>query len=172
MARMSEAVTHAVEAPGSAVAPSSQKKFINPKYFSYLYIAVGVLVIVFGNAALANTSKYYPTFNSSDAGVLSVFGLLFIVLGYLDYRNVKSGANKPYLAAILFVLGVIFMLLFVNQYDAPPFAPLEIIPIQTKTSAFYIGNYVVRDQLEGMSNLGILVWLAAIVEIVAFRMRK
>ena len=169
---MSEAVTHAVEAPGSAVAPPNQRKFINPKYFSYLYIAIGALVIVFGNAALANTSKYYPTFNGSDAGVLTVFGLLFIILGYLDYRNVKTGANKPYLAAILFFLGVIFMLLFVGQYDKPPLAPLEIIPIQTKTSAFYIGDYHVRNQLEGMSNLGIMVWLAALVEIVAFRVRK
>lgn len=164
---MSETVTNAVEAPTGGNVPSVKKKLINPKYFSYLYLTMGLVILIFGNAAF-----YGNPFNAYDSAIFSAFGLLFLVLGYLDYRSVKAGASNIVYPIVIFILGVVFMLLFIGQYDAPPLAPLEIVPIQTKSSIFYIHNYVVRGYLEGMSTLGILYWIAALAEIAILRIRN
>lgn len=154
---------------GSAGVPQAQVKILPPRYISLLNLIIGVLILVSGLAILSYTTKYYPTFNGDVAAVNSVVALLIIAFAYVDYRNTRSGGGKPYYAILLFILGVIMQLLYVSQYYSPPVYALHIVPIQDKTSPFYIGDYHIRGYLEGLSYTGVLIAIASLYEIAALR---
>lgn len=88
------------------------------KYFGWLYVVFGVLLALFGDLNIAFPYSYKGDFSfaskfmTTDAAVITVIGLLVAVIGFLDYRSVKSMSNKIYFPAIILVLGIVLLPLF------------------------------------------------------------
>jgi uncharacterized integral membrane protein len=92
------------------------------------------------------------SFNTTNFGIIAVIGLLVLIVGYLDYRSVKSMTKKVYFPAIIFILGLV------------------LIPLFTDYGAF---NGVLASNsynLSGVSMGGILLVFASLGEI--YLMRK
>jgi magnesium-transporting ATPase (P-type) len=153
---MSETVLNAAgTSAAGTVAPAPMRTF-NLKYFGWLYIFFGFALIVFGYLTIEYPGDYKgdftPTssFSTTDFGVIAVVGLLLLIVGYLDYRSVKSMDNKIYFPAIIFVLGLI------------------LIPLFTYYGSFngLLGN---DYNLSGVSAGGFLLIFASLGEIVLMR---
>jgi magnesium-transporting ATPase (P-type) len=157
---MSETVLNAAGTSAAGTVTGAPTRTINLKFFGYLYIFFGIALLVFGNLFLeypkAYKGVYTPTasLNTTAVAIVSILGILYAVLGYLDYRNVKSRSNKIYYAAILFILG------------------LPLIPLFTDYGAF---NGILASNaynLSGISMGGLLVVFAALGEMYLLRKQK
>jgi hypothetical protein len=133
---------------------------LNLKYFGWLYVFFGLVLIIFGYLTIEYPLDYKgdftPTsnFSSTDFGVIAVLGLLILIVGLLDYRNTKSMSNKIYFPAVIFILGLI------------------LIPLFTDYGAF---NGVLASNnynLSGVSLGGLLMVFASLGEIYMMRMKK
>jgi vacuolar-type H+-ATPase subunit I/STV1 len=155
---MSETVLNAAgTSAAGTVAPAPMRTF-NLKYFGWLYIFFGLMLIIFGYLTIEYPLDYKgnftPTsnFSSTDFAVIAILGLLVLIFGFLDYRNTTSMSNKIYFPAVIFVLGLI------------------LIPLFTDYGAF---NGVLASNnynLSGVSMGGLLLVFASLGEI--FLMRK
>jgi hypothetical protein len=153
---MSETVLNAVGTSAAGTVPGAPMRTINMKYFGYLYIFFGFCLVVFGDLFVyypkAYEGVYTPaaSLDTTSLGILTVVGILTLVLGYLDLRNVKSMTSKTYIPAIIFVLGLI------------------LIPLYSYYGAFngLLGN---SYNLAGISMGGVLLVFAALGEIVLMR---
>jgi len=114
---MSETVLNAAGTSAAGTVGMAPRK-INLKYFGWLYVFFGLMLIIFGYLTIEYPLDYKgnftPTsnFNTTDFGVIAVIGLLILVVGFMDYRSAKSMSNKIYFPAIIFVLGLILIPLF------------------------------------------------------------
>lgn len=155
---MSETVLNATgTSAAGTVAPAPTRTF-NLKYFGWLYIFLGLAIILFGYLTIEypkgyeNNFKAATSFNGTEFGVIAVLGLLILIVGYLDYNSVKSMTKKIYFPAIIFILGI------------------ALIPLFTDYGAFNgllaSNNY----DLSGVSMAGLLLVFASLGEI--FLMRK
>ena len=154
---MSETVLNAAgTSAAGTVAPAPMRTF-NLKYFGWLYIFFGAALVVIGNLFIEYPKSYKgdftatSSFNTTEAAVISVIGLLVLVIGYLDYRSAKSMSRKMYFPAIIFVLGLI------------------LIPLFTDYGAF---NGLLASNaynLSGISMGGLLLVFASLGEIVLMR---
>lgn len=156
---MSETVLNAAGTPaaGTAAAPT---RALNLRYFGWLYMFFGACLLVFGNLFLEypkadeNVFTTAKSFDTTASIVISVLAILYLVFGYLDYRNVKSMSNKIYYAVILFILGI------------------PLIPLFTDYGAF---NGVLASNaynLSGISMGGLLVIFAALGEMYLLRKQR
>jgi peptidoglycan/LPS O-acetylase OafA/YrhL len=104
---MSETVLNAVgtSAPATAMA---QQKGVNMKWFPWLYILIGLAILIVGPATMYQEGGWSTT----DYGIVAVIGILVTAVGFMDFRNIRSMANKPIFAAILIILGIILLPLF------------------------------------------------------------
>jgi hypothetical protein len=152
---MSETVLNA--AGTSAAGTVTPMRTFNLKYFGWLYMFLGVAFILFSYLTIEYPYDYKydftPTssFNWTDFGVIAVIGLILLIVGFLDYRSVKSMSNKIYFPAVVFVLGII------------------LIPLFTYYGAF---NGVLESgdyNLSGVSMGGILLVFAGLGEIYLMR---
>jgi peptidoglycan/LPS O-acetylase OafA/YrhL len=151
---MSETVLNAVgTSAGTYPAP---RKSIPLKYFDWLYIFIGLAVLIFGPLTLYYPKNYEDVWtpatnlNTTDVAILAVLGLLIAIFGFLDYRNTKSKANKLYFIPIIIILGII------------------LIPLYSYYGAFngLLGN---NYDLSGLSMAGILLIFAGLGEIYLIR---
>ena len=155
---MSETVLNAVGTSAAGTAPAPRKT-LDLKYFDWLYIFIGVCVLIFGPLTLEYPKGYEDVWttasslNTTDVAILAVLGILIAVFGYLDYRNTKSKANKLYYLPIIIVLGIV------------------LIPLYTYYGAFngLLGN---NYDLSGLSMAGFLLVFAGLGEIYMMRMNK
>ena len=153
---MSETILNAVGTSAPGTVPGAPMRTINMKYFGYLYIFFGFCLLIFGDLFVyypgAYKGVYTPaaSLDTTSLGIISVVGILVLVLGYLDFRNVKSMSYKMYIPAIIFVLGLI------------------LIPLYSYYGAFtgLLGN---SYNLAGISMGGILLVFASLGEIVLMR---
>jgi peptidoglycan/LPS O-acetylase OafA/YrhL len=151
---MSETVLNAV-GTSAGTFPASRKS-INLKYFDWLYIFIGLAVLIFGPLTLYYPDNYEDVWtpatnlNTTDVAILAVLGLLIAIFGFLDYRNTKSKANKLYFIPIIIILGIV------------------LIPLYTYYGAFngLLGN---NYDLSGLSMAGILLIFAGLGEIYLIR---
>lgn len=120
----------------------------------------GACLLVFGNLFLEypkadeNVFTTAKSFDTTASIVISVLAILYLVFGYLDYRNVKSMSNKIYYAVILFILGI------------------PLIPLFTDYGAF---NGLLASNaynLSGISMGGLLVIFAALGEMYLLRKQR
>jgi hypothetical protein len=151
----------------SAGTTTPQQKWLPARYISMLYVAVGVIMLVFGLIIVGST-----TFNVYVAAVNSIVALIIIALGFMDYKNTKSGKNSTMYAWIFVILGIIVQLMYVNQYYAPPLAPLEWVGVDIKGSVFYLADYHFQNYLDGESYFGLLMIIGALYEVLALRRAK
>ena len=157
---MSETVLNAAGTSAAGTVGAAPMRTENLKYFDWLYIFFGVCVLVFGNLFVEYPGAYkgvYTAATSLDTtsiAILSILGILYVVLGYLDYRNVKSMSYKVYYALVLFILGI----------------PLTVL--YTDYGAF---NGLLAHNaynLSGISMGGLLIIFAALGEIYLLRKQK
>jgi len=154
---MSETVLNAAgTSAAGTVAPAPMRTF-NLKYFGWLYIFLGLALIIFGYLTIEYPGDYKgdftPTssFSTTDFGVIAILGLLVLIVGFLDYRSTKSMSNKIYFPAVIFILG------------------LALIPLFTDYGAF---NGVLASNnynLSGVSLSGLLLVFASLGEIFLMR---
>lgn len=155
---MSETVLNAVGTSAAGTVPTPRKT-VSLKYLDWLYIAIGLSVLIFGPLTLEYPDGYEDVWttakslNTNDVLILAVLGILIAILGFLDYRNTKSTANKPYFAAIIIILGI------------------ALIPLYSYYGAFtgLLGN---NYDLSGLSMAGILLVFAGLGEIYLLRKQK
>ena len=153
---MSETVLNAAGTSAAGTVAGAPMRTMNMKYFGYLYIFFGLALLIFGNLFVeypkAGVGNFTPaaTFNTTNAGILSVVGILVLVFGYLDFRNTKMRSFKIYVPAVIFVLGLV------------------LIPLYSYYGAFngLLGN---SYNLAGASMGGLLLVFASLGEIVLAR---
>jgi len=132
-------------------------KTINMKWFDYLYIFVGLALIVFTYLNLEYPYSYKydftPTksFDTTAFATVAVIGILIAIVGFLDYRNVKSMANKWYYALIVVILGI------------------ALLPLYTYYNGYWTGIFGDNYNLAGVSLAGLLLIFAALGEIYLLR---
>ena len=157
---MSETVLNAAGTSAAGTVAGAPVRTASLKFFGYLYIFFGLALLVFGDLflyyPLAYKGVYTPAthLNMTAIAIVSILGILYAVLGFLDYRNTKSKANKIYYAAILFILGI------------------PLIPLFTDYGAF---NGILASNaynLSGISMGGLLVVFAALGEMYLLRKQK
>jgi len=152
---MSETVPNAVGTSAAGTVPTLRKS-IDLKYFDWLYIFIGVCVLIFGPLTLEYPYAYNNDFtvakslNTTDVAILAVLGILIAIFGFLDYMNTKSKSNKLYYAPVILILGII------------------LIPLYTYYGSFngVLGN---NYDLSGLSMAGILLIFAALGEVYLIR---
>jgi len=155
---MSETVLNAAgTSAAGTVAPAPMRTF-NLKYFGWLYIFLGLALIIFGYLTIEYPYDYKgdftttSNFSSTNFAIIAVLGLLILIVGFLDYRSTKSMSNKIYFPAVIFILGLILIPLF-TDYGA-------------FSGVLASNNY----NLSGVSMGGLLLVFASLGEI--FLMRK
>lgn len=157
---MSETVLNAAGTSAAGAVGAAPMRTLNLRYFGWLYIFFGLCLLIFGNLFLEYPNAYEGVYtatsslNTTAVAVISVLGILYVILGYLDYRNTKSMSNKIYYAVILFVLGI------------------PLIPLFTDYGAF---NGLLASNaynLSGISMGGVLVVFAALGEIFLLRKQR
>ena len=132
-------------------------KTINMKWFDYLYMFVGVVLILFTylNLEYPYSFKYdfTPTsnFDTTAFATVAVIGILIAIMGFLDYRNVKSMANKSYYALVVLVLGI------------------ALLPLYTYYNGYWTGSFGDNYNLAGVSLAGQLLIIAALGEVYLLR---
>ena len=156
---MSETVLNAAGTSAAGTVASVQPKTMNLKYFGWLYMFFGACVLIIGDLFLEYPGAYKGVYtpakslDTTSVAILSVIGILIAILGFLDYRSVKSNSNKTYFAAIIFILGI------------------ALIPLYSYYGAFtgLLGN---NYDLSGISMGGFLMVFAALGEIYLLRKQK
>ena len=132
-------------------------KKINMKWFGYLYMFVGVVLILFTYLNLEYPYSYKydftPTksFDNTAFATVAVIGILIAIMGFLDYRNVKSMANKWYYALVVLVLGI------------------ALLPLYTYYNGYWTGIFGDNYNLAGVSLAGLLLIFAALGEVYLLR---
>jgi hypothetical protein len=119
---MSSTVANAAGTSAGGMVSMAPTKTLNMKWFDYLYIFVGLALIVFTylnlEYPLDYKSNFTPTssFDTTAFAIVAVIGILIVIFGFLDYRNVKSMSSKVVFPAIIFVLGIVLLPLFTYKY--------------------------------------------------------
>jgi peptidoglycan/LPS O-acetylase OafA/YrhL len=152
---MSETVLNAVGTSAAGTVPTPRKS-IDLKYFDWLYIFIGIAILIFGPLTLYFPDNYEDVWtvatnlNTTDVAILALLGVLIAIFGFLDYRNTKSKSNKLYYIPIIIILGI------------------ALIPLYTYYGAFngLLGN---NYDLSGLSMAGILLVFAGLGEIYLIR---
>jgi hypothetical protein len=152
---MSETVLNAVGTSATGTVPTSRKS-IDLKYFDWLYMFIGLGVLIFGPLTLEYPKSYEDVWtpatnlNTTDVAILAVLGALIAIFGYLDYRNTHSKSNKLYFIPIIIILGI------------------ALIPLYTYYGAFngLLGN---NYDLSGLGMAGLLLVFAGLGEIYLIR---
>jgi magnesium-transporting ATPase (P-type) len=155
---MSETVLNAAGTSAAGTVSMAPRTF-NLKYFGWLYIFFGISLIIFGYLTieypLDYKNNFTPTsnFNTTNFEVIAILGLLILIVGFLDYRSVKSKSNKVYFPAVIFILGLV------------------LIPLFTDYGAF--NGVLASNQynLSGVSMGGLLLVFAGLGEIYLMRMK-
>ncbi|MDE1857740.1 MAG: hypothetical protein KGI26_01560 [Thaumarchaeota archaeon] len=153
---MSETVLNAAGTSAAGTVAGAPMRTVKMQYFGYLYMFFGLCLLVFGNLFVeypkAGIGNFTPaaSFNTTNAGILSVVGILVLVLGYMDYRGAKMSSFKIYFPAVIFILGLV------------------LIPLYSYYGAFtgLLGN---SYNLAGASMGGLLLVFASLGEIVLAR---
>jgi magnesium-transporting ATPase (P-type) len=157
---MSETVLNAAGTSAAGTVTPMGPRTFNLKYFGWLYIFLGFCIIIFGYLTIEYPKAYdnnftaTSNFNWTNFGVIAVLGLLILIVGYLDYRGVKSMSSKIYFPAIIFILGI------------------ALIPLFTDYGAF---NGILASNnydLSGISMGGFLLVFASLGEIYLMRTKK
>jgi len=157
---MSETVLNAAGTSAGGMVSTAPTKTINLKWFGYLYIFLGLALIVFTYLNIEYPKAYVPdftptkNFNTTAFATISVIGILIAIFGYLDYRNVKSMANKIYYAVIVLILGI------------------PLLPLYTDYNGYWTGVFGYNYNLSGVSLAGLLLIFAALGEIYLLRMHR
>ena len=136
---------------------STPRKSVSFKYFDWLYIFIGLSVLIFGPLTLYYPKSYEDVWtpaaslNTTDVAILALLGVLIAVFGFLDWMNTKSHKNKLYFVPVIIILGIV------------------LIPLYTYYGAFngVLGN---NYDLSGLSMAGILLIFAGLGQI--YLMRK
>lgn len=117
---MSETVLNAAGTSAAGTVGATPMRTVNLKYFGWLYIFFGACLVIFGDLFV-----YYPkawegvytpasTFPTTAIAILSSLGILYVILGFLDYRSVMAKSYKVYYAAALFILGIPLTVLYTD----------------------------------------------------------
>ncbi|MDG6954141.1 MAG: hypothetical protein JRN33_04060 [Nitrososphaerota archaeon] len=153
---MSEKVLNATGASATGIGPAPRKS-INLMYFDWLYILIGLSILVFGPLTLYYPKSYEDVWtpasslNTTDVAIIALLGVLIAVFGFLDWRNTRSKSNKLYFVPVIIVLGIV------------------LVPLYTYYGAFngLLGN---SYDLSGLGMAGILLIFAGLSQI--YLMRK
>jgi hypothetical protein len=164
---MSETVLRAAEISAAGTTTPIQKT-TNLKYFDWLYIFFGLVVLLLGNYLLYTATA---GFNAAASEVISIVGVLLVILGYLDFRNVKSKTYKIYIPIIIAILGIVLLPLFTYE----PYPPnlwsgifINLNNCYSFSSCAKVNGY----DLSGISGGGFLLLFAALGEIFLMRKRR
>jgi magnesium-transporting ATPase (P-type) len=154
---MSSTVANVAGTSAGGMVSMAPTRPVNLKWFDYLYIFMGVALIVFTylnlEYPLDYKNNFTPTsnFDTTAFATVAVIGILIAIVGFLDYRNVKAKSNKVYYAAIVFVLGI------------------PLIPLYTYYNGYWTGVFGDNYNLTGVSLAGLLLIFAALGEIYLLR---
>lgn len=161
--------------------PGDINKVMAPQVFpmkavSIVYIFVGVLLLISAPIAMSTPGSAY---NGLVIGVNSVFAMLVIVGGFLDFNARKlstakqlSGTISRNIMYVMLLFGILTTFLYSHFYGTPYIQNLHlyIIPISISSSPFHIAYYAARDEISGTSYLGgIMIVLGSLYEIYILR---
>ncbi|MDG6981232.1 MAG: hypothetical protein JRN51_09020, partial [Nitrososphaerota archaeon] len=120
---MSEKVLNATGASATGIGPAPRKS-INLMYFDWLYILIGLSILVFGPLTLYYPKSYEDVWtpasslNTTDVAIIALLGVLIAVFGFLDWRNTRSKSNKLYFVPVIIVLGIVLVPLYTFVADS------------------------------------------------------
>ena len=126
---------------------------------------------------VAPIAMYGPkgTPNTLVLGINTVFSLILIALGALDYRMRSNPAGGSMATAyVMLVLGFITFFLYSHFYGTPWFKDLHLYIVGISNSgAFHVSYYGSRDEMSAMSYTGgVIIILGSLYEIASLRKKN